>query len=147
MMKPDDLKAARRLEGTFRDDRVSHAWDPNRVIGSLAARTLGLTKTGWDLYLLYPPGVAWEADALPEPALWMAQLPSEQGVDDQTLLDPGRLAEEVCRLTGHKENRAAVDLRLGLHARGVMEARESGEAFQAFLREVGFDEGIGGSSC
>ena len=145
MMKGDDAEAARRVTDTFRDPRVSHAWDPDRVLGNLAAGSLGLTKTGWDLYLLYPAGVVWEADALPTPNLWMAQLPTEQGIDERTLLDPGRLAGEVFRLMGREENRGAVDLRLSLHARGLMEVRNTGEAFQAFLREVGFEEDLDAS--
>ncbi len=145
MMKGDDVEAAQRVVATFPDARVSHAWDPDRVIGKLAATTLGLKKTGWDLYLLYPAGVVWEGDALAKPALWMAQLPSEQGIDDQTVLDPGRFAAEVFRMTGREEHRDPVDLRLGLHARGLMEVRKTGEAFQAFLKEVGFEEDLGAS--
>ncbi len=145
MMKGDDVEAAQRMGDAFPDARVSHSWDPDRVIGDLAARALGLTKTGWDLYLLYSAGVAWEADALPTPTFWMAQLPTEQGIDDQTLLDPGRLAREVFRLTGREENRAAADLRLSLHARGLMEVRKTGEAFQAFLEEAGFAEDLDAS--
>ena len=145
MMKGDDAEAAQRAGDTFPDARMSHAWDPDRVLGNLAAGTLGLTKTGWNLYLLYPVGVVWEGDALPEPTLWMAQLPTEQGIDDQTLLDPGRLAGEIFRLTGREENRDPVDLRLNLHARGLMEVRKTGEAFQAFLKEVGFEEDLGAS--
>ena len=145
MMKGDDAEAAQSVADTFRDPRVSHAWDPDRVLGNLAARSLGLTKTGWDLYLLYPAGVVWEADSLLTPTLWMAQLPTEQGIDEQTLLDPGRLAGEVFRLMGREEDRDPVDRRLGLHARGLMEVRKTGEAFQAFLREVGFEENLDAS--
>lgn len=145
MMKEDDFKAARNLGDSFSDARVSHAWDPNRVMGHLTARTLGLTGTGWDLYLLYPAGVVWEGDALPVPALWMAQLPAEQGIDEHTLLDPGRLAGEVYRLAGREEHRGPVDLKLSLHARGLMEVRTTGEAFQTFLKESGFDEDLGAS--
>ena len=61
------------------------------------------------------------------------------------LLDPGRLAEEVFRLIGREEKRNAADLRLSLHARGLMEVRKTGEAFQAFLRETGFAEDLDAS--
>ncbi len=145
MMSGDDAEAAQKVVDAFPDPRVSHAWDPNRVLGDLAAQCLGLAKTGWDLYLVYPAGVVWEGDALPTPELWMAQLPSEQGIGEQTLLDPGRLAAEVYRMTGREENRDAVDLKLSLHARGLMEVRNTGEAFQAFLTEVGFDQDLGAS--
>ena len=146
MMKGDDAGAARQVSDAFPDARVSHAWDADRVIGDLAATTLGLTKTGWDLYLLYPPGVEWEGNALPKPALWMGQLPADQGIDDRTLLDPGRFAAEVFRMIGREENRNPVDLRLGLHARGLMEVRKMGDAYQAFLKEVDFEEDLG-TSC
>ncbi len=145
MMKGDDAEAAGRVSDTFDDARISHTWDRDRVLGDLAAGRLGLPETGWDLYLLYRAGAVWEGDALPEPTLWMAQLPTEQGIDDQTLLEPGRLAEEVFRLTGREEKRGRVDLGLSLHARGLMEVRNSGEAFQAFLGEAGFAEDLDAS--
>ena len=136
MMKGDDAGAAQRAGDSFPDERVSHLWDADRVVGELLARRLRLKSTGWDVYLLYGPGVLWEGEGLPEPALWMAQLPSGSGVEESSLLDPGRFARAVFRSMGREEGRSLLDLRLSFHARGVAEAIQKGEEFRPLMKEI-----------
>ncbi len=136
MMKGDDAGAAERTSDAFRDERVSHIWDADRVVGGLVAESLRLKTTAWDFYLLYGPGVQWEGNDLPPPALWMAQLPSRSGVEEASLLDPGRFVREALRLMEEEDGRNAVDLKLQFHTRGVAEVMKKGEEFRALMREI-----------
>ena len=119
MMKGDNAEIAQRMSDDFRDSRVSHTWDPDRALAERVGKSLDLRKTPWDIYLLYGPGTRWEGETLPLPSLWMAQLPSDYGIDENSLFDPGRFGQEVLRRLGKEDGVALVDRRLSYHARGA----------------------------
>ena len=66
------------------DLRAIHFWNQDQRLGKIYAEVLGLTadQCAWDVYLLFPRGVRWEADA-PTPVYWMHQLtyPSDNYLD------------------------------------------------------------------
>ena len=136
MMKGDSAEAAGRISGDFQDPRVFHAWDPNRVLAEWVGKSLNLKKTPWDIYLLYDSGIRWEGDILPPPSRWMAQLPSDYGIDESSLFDPGRFAQEALRLLGKDDGVPLVDRKLEFHARGVLETQQKGREFRTFMKEV-----------
>lgn len=136
MMKDDNIEAARTKSAKFQDARVSHFWDADFHFGDLAAKKLQLQKTAWDTYLLYDQGIRWEDEFLPEPSFWMAQLPSDWGMDNNHFLDPGRMAEKVHKLMGTKDTRKWLDLKLQFHACGLFETQQKDINVQAFLNEV-----------
>lgn len=57
------------------DRRVRQFWDPKRTLAWPFARALGLPPLtpAWDVYLIYPRGVKWEAEP-PKPVYWQHQL-------------------------------------------------------------------------
>ncbi len=127
MMEGDKGEAARREAEAFQDQRVFHAWDPDRRLGELYARTLKLRATAWDVYLLYAPGVRWAGDEPPEPTFWMYQLPTDAGVDGKSLFNPGTFSRELRRLLGNGAEEIRADLALELHAKGLFNVqREKG---------------------
>jgi hypothetical protein len=98
MLPGDSLKAAATQSQAFQDRRVLQGWNGERRVGDLFAEILKLTRTAWDVYLLYPPNVTWKEKRPPPPSFWMHQLPPDWGADQKLLLDPGRLSHEVHRL-------------------------------------------------
>ena len=95
MLEGDGQAAAVAQAAELNDGRVAQLWDPDRVMGELSARTLGLSSTAWDVYLVYPAGVTWASETPPYPGFWMHQLPSESGADQSLRLDPEALSEAV----------------------------------------------------
>ncbi len=95
MYPGDGLGVAEAEAAAFKDPRLVDAWDPQRRLGELFAHTLGLTKTAWDVYLLYAPGIRWEGDDPPEPTFWMHQLGGSYGADPARFLDPDVLARNL----------------------------------------------------
>ena len=136
MIKGDNAEAARRMSDDFKDVRVSHAWDPDRALAEQIGKSLNLKKTPWDIYLLYGPGTRWEGETLPPPSRWMAQLTADYGIDENSLLDPGRFAQEVLHLLGKKDGVPLVDRKLSFHTRGVLETQQKGREFHTFMQEV-----------
>ncbi len=98
MLPGDSIEAAATQSQAFQDRRVVQGWDDERQIGDLFAETLKLTRTAWDVYLLYPPNDTWTEERPPPPSFWMHQLPSEWGADQELRLDAGRLSDEVFNL-------------------------------------------------
>ena len=98
MLDGDDRAAAVAQAEELNDGRVDQLWDPDRVMGELSARTLGLSSTAWDVYLVYTAGVTWDSETPPYPAFWMHQLPSEYGADQRLRLDAIALSNEVRRI-------------------------------------------------
>lgn len=99
----DDLEAALKQIERLPDPRVTHAWDGERHVGDLFGKSLGLSKTAWDVYLVYPPGVTWDEDGPPMPPFWMHQLDQfedERGADPANRLDRKKLKAELERLVG-----------------------------------------------
>ena len=96
MLAGDDASAATTQAGTFSDGRLLlQGWDRNREIGKAFEKTLGLTRTAWDVYLVYEPGVTWNGELPPRPSYWMHQLTEDSGADQQYCLNPATLAREV----------------------------------------------------
>lgn len=95
-MYPGDGQSVAEAEAAaFKDPRLVDTWDPQRELGELFAQTLGLTKTAWDVYLLYAPGIRWEEEEPPEPTFWMHQLGGSYGADPTRFLDPDVLARNL----------------------------------------------------
>ena len=98
-MKPaDDPGSAATQSASFRDARLTEAWDGERAAGALFGRMLKLKGTAWDVYLLYPRGARWEGNAPPAPVFWMHQLQAEDGADQKFCLDPARLRRQTIAL-------------------------------------------------
>ena len=136
MMKGDNEETAQRMSDDFQDSRVSHTWDADRALAQWVGKSLNLRKTPWDIYLLYGPGRRREEETLPPPYRWMAQLPSDYGIDESSLFDPGRFAQDVLQLVGKDDGTALVDRKLEFHARGVLETQNKGGDFRKFMQEV-----------
>jgi hypothetical protein len=94
--KDSSATAAEQAE-TVRDPRISQGWDSSRDVGKLFGATLDLHEIAWDVYLIYKPGITWEAQQPPHPTFWMHQLTS---ADPSLLLcvNPTRLSTEVGKL-------------------------------------------------
>ena len=79
----------------MQDPRVRHYWDGARLAGKAFQAGLGLGSPAWDVWLLFPPGVRWEAGQAPEPAWWEHQL---RGMPSDRRLDPKRFADKAREL-------------------------------------------------
>lgn len=56
--------------------RINHYWDKEGGSGLEFQQTLGIGMYGWDVWMMYEPGVRWEAGSVPpEPVFWQHQLP------------------------------------------------------------------------
>lgn len=100
-MRSDDTPAAAtRQAEEVHDARIWQGWNGNKKIGDLFGSTLELHGIAWDVYLIYKPGIKWDAQQPPRPTFWMHQL---EGVDPKLLLcaDPTRLSVEVGKLLDH----------------------------------------------
>jgi copper chaperone CopZ len=98
MLARDNASSAGSEAQNLGDGRISQGWDPERKVGEVFAKRLKLRGTAWDVYLLYAPGIKWEADEPPSPTFWMHQLKAETGASSTLCLNPARLSEEVQRL-------------------------------------------------
>ena len=70
-------------------------WHTDREIGKAFEKTLDLTRTAWDVYLVYEPGITWDGELPPPPSYWMHQLTEDSGADQQYCLNPVTLTREV----------------------------------------------------
>jgi mercuric ion transport protein len=96
MVAGDHSEAASIQAATFEDNRlVVDGWDENRDIGVAFEKTLGLTRTAWDIYLVYEAGVRWDGEQAPHPSYWMHQLDKDSGADQQRCLNPAVLISHV----------------------------------------------------
>jgi len=97
MLDGDSPKTATQQADTIYDARITQGWNDDKEVGKLFGATLGLHDIAWDVYLLYKPGIKWEAQQPPRPTFWMHQL---EGADPNLLLceDPARLSAEVGKL-------------------------------------------------
>jgi hypothetical protein len=92
MVEGDDEASARLAGARLKDPRVAQVYDGERRLGRLFSSTLGLSRTAWDVYLLYQGSARWSGDSPPAPETWMHQLydgPPER------VLDPARLREKL----------------------------------------------------
>ncbi|MBI3928095.1 MAG: hypothetical protein HY319_21305 [Armatimonadetes bacterium] len=90
MLATDDEHAAARMTSP-----AWQIWDGQLETARAFRRTLGLGRQAWDVYLLYPAGVRWEAGDPPVPPVWMHQL---QGEDPTRCLDEERLDAQIRKL-------------------------------------------------
>jgi hypothetical protein len=57
------------------DSRVTHYWDGSNDLGATYERILPVASgPAWDVYMLFPPGIAWTGMDPPKPSFWMHQL-------------------------------------------------------------------------
>ncbi len=140
MMRKDSLERADAEAAPFDDLPVVHVWDPERRVGNLYSKALGLRSTAWDCYFLYPPGVTWDEDEPPYPTFWMHQLPADSGADRDLVLYPSRVAQELLELLGdgvEPSHTSRDDLGLQLHWEGLLNmTRERGEYTIEHVREA-----------
>ena len=95
MLKGDDEDTTIAQSNTLHDKRVVQVWDSERQMGDLVAESLMLTKTAWDIYLVYPPEARWEEEVPPPPTFWMHQLSPDHGIGNAPALEPERFSQEV----------------------------------------------------
>lgn len=93
MMGDETEEQAREATSYMTDPRVTHFWTKAQTVADQFGRAAALPEkeSGWDTYLLYPPGPTWN-DAIPSPASYMfinKPLPKEHA------LDAGKLATQV----------------------------------------------------
>ncbi len=80
------------------DSRITHFWDPNRLLGEAWGRSLALSQTAWDVYLLFSHQTVWKDLAAPYPDFWMHQL-GAPGIKAPHL-NPDTLTARLRKLTG-----------------------------------------------
>ena len=137
MMSGDSLQSALQEKTGFDGFEVTHAWDAERQLGILYAKTLNLSAVAWDVYLLYAPGIIWEGSEPPQPTFWMHQLPTESGAERDLVLYPTRLAQELLTLLGvgaEPRHTSRADLGLQLHAKALTNVNK--ERGQGILEEI-----------
>ena len=80
---------------------VHHYWDGEQRVGSAVQPFVpGLDYPAWDFWMLYRPGVTWEADMVPEPDWWEHQLGSLHRDFAERRLDAKRFAGKAKALAG-----------------------------------------------
>jgi len=91
-MLPGDVRE-RAVEASAEstDERLTHYWDSQRLLGTAWGESLGL-EMAWDIYLVYGPGRTWR-DSVPTPDYWMHQLSAARHVGQ--LLDSDSLVGRV----------------------------------------------------
>lgn len=106
VLRSDSYKAAQYRPQELIDSRTTHYWDGKRSLGWDLGKLLQIprhkkqTKSphgfglGWDIYLLYSPGVQWNKKP-PKPSYWMHQL---WGVRNAPKFKGRTLKEQVQRL-------------------------------------------------
>jgi hypothetical protein len=78
------------------DERARHYWDGGEIVGKQYEALFKLNRIAWDAYLLFPPGVRWEAAGVPSPDFWMHQM---SRVKEAPMLVPKVFAAEVAKRT------------------------------------------------
>ncbi len=119
-MEQDSEEQAEASSSSLQDPRVAHWWDPDRQLGRLYTKALGLGKMAWDVYLLYAPGVEWTGELPPQPSFWMHQLSMQYGTDPALRLEPGRFSREIKDLLNSDIGKAGPDLPLMLHGQALV---------------------------
>ncbi len=97
MRHEDSPVAATQQAAGVQDMRIKQGWNEDKNVGKLFGEILDLHDIAWDVYLVYKPGIKWEAQQPPHPTFWMHQL---EGADPKLLLceNPTRLSAEVGKL-------------------------------------------------
>jgi hypothetical protein len=101
ILRTDDERAARKATTLLPDERVVHYWVETREVGKLFQKPIELTtEPAWDVYLVYPRGVAWE-DEIPVPEYFMHQLGGRLPAPQR--LDAAKLAEQIEQVLADSE--------------------------------------------
>jgi hypothetical protein len=89
---------------TVTDERATHYWDPDNVIGRHYQALLHpngdeihLSGPAWDVWLLFDGTATWPSTDAPKPNWWEHQL---RGMPDDVKLDPERFAAKASELAG-----------------------------------------------
>lgn len=69
--------------------RVTHYWNESGDLGRDFSQVLEMGRmTAWDVWMIYPPDVAWEETLAPAPDHWQQQ----HGSDPEHRFDPATFA-------------------------------------------------------
>src|SRR5262249_20990307 len=94
MFPGDSEDWANTRSNEFSDQRLTYYWDANRLTGQQWQKVLGISRTAWDVYLLYSADTHW--DKVPAaPNFWMHQL---GGVTNAPRLDEPTFEAKVKEL-------------------------------------------------
>lgn len=104
----DDIAPASTL---LSNPNVHHYWDPSGNFGREVSKSLNLRHHGdpvyaWDVWMVYDSNAALPAQGVPEPALFMHQLPKLRGEPGRPTLDGDVLARKAQELMGQLPARA-----------------------------------------
>lgn len=93
ILRTDNLRGARKATTILPDSRVRHYWIGGQEVGEMFQPALGLKdEAAWDVYLVYPAGVEWNASRPPKPSYFMHQL---HELPSARRLDARRLAAQI----------------------------------------------------
>jgi hypothetical protein len=73
MFPGDSQDWAKIRSGEFSDQRLTYYWDGDRLTGQQWQKALGISRTAWDVYLLYGADTQWDKEPA-APNFWMHQL-------------------------------------------------------------------------
>ena len=94
ILRTDNLRGALKATSILSDSRVRHYWVDGQAVAKMFQPALGLrNEVAWDVYLVYPPGVEWNASRPPKPAYYMHQLhelPASRYLEAETLANQVR---------------------------------------------------------
>ncbi len=97
-MEDEDKEAdARKVTANAPDPRATHFWTDDDVLADTWAQILGVVddETGYDLWMIFPPGVRWEGEKPPAPPYFMWI--EKQGLPKENKFNGVVLAEQVRR--------------------------------------------------
>ena len=98
ILRTDDARSSRKATTLLPDARVRHFWTATQDLGVLFEPAIDLaSEPAWDVYLVYPPGVAWDGQRPPRPAYFMHQLAGR--LPEDRMLDGDALAERIQEFT------------------------------------------------
>jgi hypothetical protein len=101
-MEEEDTEAgARQVTVNVPDPRAMHFWTADDVLADTWAQVLGVVddETGYDLYMIFPPGVRWDDEPPVAPYfMWV----EKQGLPKETRFNGVVFAEQVRRVLGAK---------------------------------------------
>lgn len=95
MVVGDQPKLAKQLAQNWQEPHISHSWDSKRVLGNEFQKVLNLTRTAWDIYVIYKPGVVWEGMLPPKPTYWMHLLSDSSGADPAFFLNQEIFSKQI----------------------------------------------------
>jgi pimeloyl-ACP methyl ester carboxylesterase len=97
-MEDEDTEAdARKVTVNAPDPRATHFWTDDDVLADTWAQILGVVddETGYDLWMIFPPGTRWEGEKPPVPPYFMWI--EKQGLPKENKFNGVVFAEQVRR--------------------------------------------------